>query len=386
MPEGPAPEAPRRVSRRLLLGGATAAVAAGGLGVRRAARGPEGWDETTDFLTDASVFYDRFQAKKFDPMFWYVRVARSDEYPMGHEPSGPLSLSIEGAVERPVTWTEDELWARFETAERVSVLKTMQCSGDGPGARLASNGVWSGIPLDELLAEASVGPGAVRLHVHGDDGFTAGLRLRDLRRSDGRRALLALELNGSKLPVERGGPFRLLVPNKFGFKNVKWPRRLVLSEDDVPFGNHETVIKGGTDAGDRRIGAKILSPSFHNRRRLVSTEVRERVLRGVAFGGTSAVKTIRISIGGNDWQECSIERPTALDTHPDARAAHASVGGGWPLPDVWTPWSFRWTPPGPGDYDVFVHVENVRGDQTPEFDEDYLDGDSSMATGTIRVV
>ena len=95
------------------MGGATAALAAGGLGLRRAARGPEGWDETTDFLTDASVFYDRFQAKKFDPMFWYVRVARADEYPMGHEPSGPLSLSIEGAVERSMTWTEDELRARL---------------------------------------------------------------------------------------------------------------------------------------------------------------------------------------------------------------------------------------------------------------------------------
>lgn len=379
------PEKTPRVSRRALLGGTAAVAASTAFGVRRVMAGPEGWDEVTPFLTDASVFYDRFEAKKFDPIFWYFRVARAKDYPTGHEPAGRLSLAIEGAVDSPANWTEGELRERFAAGERVSILKTMQCTGDGPGMRLASNGVWSGIPLQDLLGEAGVRGSAVRIHVYGDDGFTAGLRLSDLNRPDGRRALLALELNGKPLPVERGGPFRLLIPNKFGFKNVKWPRRLVLSEDDVPFGNHETVIEGGTDDGDRRVGAKILSPSFHRRRRLVRTDVRERVLRGVAFGGTAPVHEVRISIGGGEWQTCTLDRPEELASHPDARDAHAALRGQWPLPDVWVPWSFSWTPPGRGDYEVWVHAENQNGETTPEFDDENLDGDSSMARGTIRV-
>lgn len=375
-----------KTTRRALLGGAAASAAAAGLGLKRSMMGTEGWDESISFLTDATVFYDRFQAKKFDPMFWWVRIARADEYPMGHEPQGPISLAIEGAVDSSCTWTQEELEIKFAAGEPVSLLKTMQCSGDGPGARLAGNGVWTGIPLEDLIYACRPQADAVRIHVHGDDGFTAGLRMSDLRRPDGRRALLALQLNGEPLPVERGGPFRLLIPNKFGFKNVKWPRRLVLSTEDEPFGNHETIIEGGTDSGDRRVGVKILSPSFHRRRDMVTTDRRERVIRGVAFGGTSPVRSVRVSIGGGQWREATLERPAELDSHPEARAAHAVVGGQWPLPDVWVPWSLRWTPDGPGDYEVWAMAENDAGDVTPEQDEEYLDGDSSMATGVIRVV
>ena len=42
---------------------------------------------------------------------------------------------------------------------------------------------------------------------------------------------LALRLNGRPLPVERGGPVRMLVPEGYGFKSIKWLNRVVLTND-----------------------------------------------------------------------------------------------------------------------------------------------------------
>ena len=42
---------------------------------------------------------------------------------------------------------------------------------------------------------------------------------------------LALRLNGHPLPIERGGPVRMLVPEGYGFKSIKWLDRVVLTND-----------------------------------------------------------------------------------------------------------------------------------------------------------
>jgi len=41
--------------------------------------------------------------------------------------------------------------------------------------------------------------------------------------------LLAYKLNGQWLSGKRGGPVRMLVPEAYGFKSVKWLQRVVLS-------------------------------------------------------------------------------------------------------------------------------------------------------------
>ncbi|HET7876528.1 MAG TPA: molybdopterin-dependent oxidoreductase, partial [Methylomirabilota bacterium] len=45
----------------------------------------------------------------------------------------------------------------------------------------------------------------------------------------GRDVLLALELNGRPLSAERGAPLRLVVPGYYGYKSVKWVRRVSLA-------------------------------------------------------------------------------------------------------------------------------------------------------------
>src|SRR5204863_6245266 len=42
---------------------------------------------------------------------------------------------------------------------------------------------------------------------------------------------VAYRLNGEPLPLERGGPVRMIVPWAHGFKSIKWLQRIVLTND-----------------------------------------------------------------------------------------------------------------------------------------------------------
>jgi DMSO/TMAO reductase YedYZ molybdopterin-dependent catalytic subunit len=46
--------------------------------------------------------------------------------------------------------------------------------------------------------------------------------------------LLATGLDGAPLPPARGGPLRLIVPERYAWKSVKWLRRLDFLPQDEP--------------------------------------------------------------------------------------------------------------------------------------------------------
>ncbi len=80
---------------------------------------------------------------------------------------------------------------------------------------------WEGVRLADFLEVAGI-------ETH-DDGYVAvysrdGVYFEGLSMAEARdpRALLATSLNGAPLPIEHGGPLRLVVPFLQGYKSVKW--------------------------------------------------------------------------------------------------------------------------------------------------------------------
>lgn len=374
-------------SRRWLLRAAALAAGTGAAGAWYVFRPPpDRWGEPIPFLTDESVFYDKWSAKRHDPVFWYHAAKNPNINPLGWAGDDKgFSLELRGTG-----WSEtlDSMRVRGAATDGgFPLLKTMRCSGDRPELRLASNGVWTGVPLADFL-EPHLRKTDRRIRIHGADGFTANLRLDDLATRDGRPSLLAFLLNGSPLSHERGGPIRLVVPDRFGFKSIKWPRRIEVTADDSPWGNHEVDTEGGTDGGWVTLGSKILRPDLQQRNPIATTKQQTLLLQGVAFGGLEPVEAVRVRIGAADqpWQSAELDRPAELTEHWEARKAWDERGRAWPLPDVWTPWSLEWTPPGPGDYPVAVRAVTPTGATQPEQDVFYRDADSSVAMGTLRVV
>ena len=99
------------------------------------------------------------------------------------------------------------------------------------------NGIWEGVPLREVIWRAQPTENLRRIHYYGyhnDDPkqmFRSSLPVgRVLEDYFGLPpVILCYKLNGQWLSPERGGPVRIVVPEAYGFKSIKWLSHLVLS-------------------------------------------------------------------------------------------------------------------------------------------------------------
>jgi DMSO/TMAO reductase YedYZ molybdopterin-dependent catalytic subunit len=84
--------------------------------------------------------------------------------------------------------------------------------------------IWRGVRVRDLVDANQPNGGARHITFYSGDGvYTDSLTMQQAR-SD--HALLAWELNGRPLIREQGYPLRLIYPDMYGYKNVKWLRRI----------------------------------------------------------------------------------------------------------------------------------------------------------------
>jgi DMSO/TMAO reductase YedYZ molybdopterin-dependent catalytic subunit len=62
-----------------------------------------------------------------------------------------------------------------------------------------------------------------------EEGYTSNIPMKDLLRPD---VLFAFEHDGEPLTGEHGGPVRLIVPQLYAWKSVKWVRGFMLLDHD----------------------------------------------------------------------------------------------------------------------------------------------------------
>lgn len=132
------------------------------------------------------------------------------------------SLEINGLVDNPVTFTYDDILA-LERGVELEVLMCVQSP-----RRLRAVGDWKGVRLNDLLSKAGVKPGSKEVVFYAVDGFSSSLELEDISED----VILAYEVNGETLSASAGYPLRLVVPNKWGYKWVKWVNKIELVDYD----------------------------------------------------------------------------------------------------------------------------------------------------------
>lgn len=91
--------------------------------------------------------------------------------------------------------------------------------------------VWSGIFFPQIIAIVRPTDAAGFVVAYGADGYSTNLELEDVMADD---VLLAFELGGKPLPLEHGGPMRLLVPKRYACKSAKFLRRIEFLAEDTP--------------------------------------------------------------------------------------------------------------------------------------------------------
>ena len=280
-------------------------------------------------------------------------------------------LSIDGAVERPLTLSLDDLRAR--PSETLAV--TLECAGNGRAllephvesqpwlVEAVGTAAWTGTPLAPILREAGVAGGVPEILFTGlDHGVDHGVEQdyqRSLALADamGDDVLLAYAMNGEPLPPQHGFPLRLVVPGWYGMAHVKWLSSITaLTESFDGYQMRETyrIWRAGAedaDAGEavtRILPRSLISPpgfpDFYSRRRIVDRgEVR---MEGRAWSGLAPIERVEVSVDdGAAW-------------------ADAKLGALPGSPYAWRSWSFEWDAE-PGDHVLSSRATDATGATQP---------------------
>ena len=131
------------------------------------------------------------------------------------------SLRIEGLVEQPVELSYTDLRA-LPRAEQSSAFHCVT-------GWSVENVRWAGVRFHDLLERARPLPAARAIaFVSTEQPYVDTLTLEQALLPD---ALLAYEMDGAPLSREHGAPARVVIPQMYGYKNVKWVERIVLGEE-----------------------------------------------------------------------------------------------------------------------------------------------------------
>ena len=118
----------------------------------------------------------------------------------------------------------------------VKFLKAMQCNNI---AQPLGQGLWEGVPLRNVLRTTGNMRDVRRVYYwgfHNNDPkqmFQSSLAINQVLDTPPGELppFIAYRLNGQPIPLERGGPVRMLIPWAHGFKSVKWLQHITLTND-----------------------------------------------------------------------------------------------------------------------------------------------------------
>ncbi|HEX4743534.1 MAG TPA: molybdopterin-dependent oxidoreductase [Candidatus Limnocylindria bacterium] len=235
-------------------------------------------------------------------------------------------LEVGGAVESPFALSYEELL----DLEAVEQLHTLECISNEIGGDLIGTALWTGVPLRDLLERARPRAGAFDVVLRSVDGYTDSIRIAKAMEP---KTIVAYLMNGYTLPEQHGYPARLLVPNIYGMKNVKWLAKIEVVTNDF---QGYWMERGWSD---------LAVVNTHSR---IDTSYRVRwdggqvALGGIANAGSRGISRVEISTdGGGRWSDAELEAPLG--------------------PLTWRRWRHLWTPPGTGKHTVLVRATDGEG-------------------------
>jgi sulfane dehydrogenase subunit SoxC len=230
-------------------------------------------------------------------------------------------LLIHGLVERPLVFTIEAL-TRYPMESRICFI---ECGGNSAAlyqnepAALGVQGLhgllscaeWTGVRLATLLEDAGVDPKAQWILAEGADAAGMSRSVPLAKAMDD--ALIALYQNGERVRPSNGYPMRLLLPGYEGNMQVKWLRRIKVTE-------RPTMTKDETSKYTMLLpDGKSLQFVFPMEAKSVITQPSPGLtmkgpgvyqLSGLAWSGYGRITKVDVSAdGGKSWAPAALQQP-----------------------------------------------------------------------------
>jgi DMSO/TMAO reductase YedYZ molybdopterin-dependent catalytic subunit len=245
-------------------------------------------------------------------------------------------LPITGLVDNPLMLTIDDIRDNYEPRDQ---YVTLTCISGRVGTGLISTTQWTGVSVQDVLADAGLQDEARYLYIASGDGFHETVDLELIKADE--RIMFAYAWDGNTLPTDHGYPLRIWIPDRYGMKQPKWITAIeVIDEyregywvernwDPVARVKSTSVID--TVAVDHFIE--------NGDQRLVP-------VGGIAYAGARGVSKVEVRVDGGLWQEAQLRAPLSETT--------------------WVIWRYEW-PFAAGDHTFEVRC--AEGDGTPQIEE-----------------
>ena len=145
-------------------------------------------------------------------------------------------FKVEGEVEEPL----DLGWPEFQALPHAKQIADFHCVTTWSKFDVD----WDGVKFVDIAALALPTEAARYVIAHGFDDYTTNIPLADCLDDD---VILADRLDGQPLPLQHGGPMRLVVPSLYAWKSAKFLHKLVfVAADKLGFWEE----RGYHDRGD----------------------------------------------------------------------------------------------------------------------------------------
>jgi sulfite oxidase len=304
------------------------------------------------------------------------------------------TLTIDGCVRSPRTWTIPRLKNEFEPVNQIAVL---ECAGNGraffrefAGTVLWQYGAvgcvrWTGARLVDLLRQCDLLPNAIYTGHHSPDlnlrgngpAISRGLPIEKALSGE---TLVAYTINGEPIPTLHGGPLRLVAPGYPGSASQKWLTRIEIRDREHDgermTGQHyrlpRTPVRYGEPLDrtpfdvitDMPVRSLITFPRDGFR-----SPAGQLNVRGHTWSGHSAVVRVELSCdGGKSWSATTLG----------------------PLPDrfAWRRFEATLTDLPPGAIEIIARATDTKGrnqplDSAPWNPRGYCNNRVHRITGTI---
>ncbi|WP_333864021.1 sulfite dehydrogenase [Sphingobacterium sp.] len=231
-------------------------------------------------------------------------------------------LLIHGLVEKPIRLKLSDL-KKYPSVSRICFI---ECSGNfrygkremtpGEVCGLTSQSEWTGVLLSTILRDLGVKPEAKWLLAEGADG---ALMARSVPLQEAlTEAIIAYGQNGEAIRPQQGYPMRLVIPGFEGNTQIKWLRRIEVT--DKPVMTREETSKYTEKVKDGKI--RMFSLIMDARSIITYPAYPKKIekgwqeLRGIAWSGRGKVAKVLVSTdNGKTWKEAHLQGPVLEKAH-----------------------------------------------------------------------
>ena len=132
-------------------------------------------------------------------------------------------FKISGLVEQEIKLD----WEEFNSLPQVTLDAEFHCVTQW--SKLQNT--WEGVLFTDVMKLADVQPEATHVMAHCYGGYTTNIALDVLVDDD---VLFAFKHDSESLTPDHGGPLRLVVPKRYGWKSAKWVNGIEFMPQDMP--------------------------------------------------------------------------------------------------------------------------------------------------------